>query len=461
MPEVSHYCPGCGHGVVHNLVAEAIQDFGIQDRVIFCSPVGCSVFAYYYFDVGNVQCAHGRAPAVATAICRTRSDAVVISYQGDGDLAGIGLSHIMHAANRGENITVIFINNGIYGMTGGQLAPTTPLGWRTPTSPGGRNAHNDGFPIHMAELISTLPAPVFVERVSLSEPAKVMRARKAIREAIQNQVDGKGFSFVEVLSPCPISWKMSPTEARQWMVESFEPIFPLGNLRRTAPDDSLPDMLVQQVTEERILEVLGVEDAPDAGETVRSVPDQQVKIAGFGGQGVISAGILLAQCAVAEGFHTTWLPSYGPEMRGGTANSSVNISNSTVGSPIVAHPNVLIACNLPSLDTFENAVVPGGIIIVNSSLVERQVKRKDVRVIYLPAAEMANRIGVRAVLNVVMLAAYAAISGVIGEETLRKTIPATLKNPAVADANRQAIDEGIQYVREHYPGEIHREDQGS
>ena len=146
-PDVSHYCPGCGHGVVHNLVAEAIKDFGIQDRVILCSPVGCSVFAYYYFDVGNVQCSHGRAPAAASAIRRSRSDAIVISYQGDGDLAGIGLSHIMHAANRGENITVFFINNGIYGMTGGQMAPTTPLGMRTPTSPLGRDAHNDGLPL--------------------------------------------------------------------------------------------------------------------------------------------------------------------------------------------------------------------------------------------------------------------------------------------------------------------------
>jgi 2-oxoisovalerate ferredoxin oxidoreductase beta subunit len=398
---------------------------------------------------------------VATAIRRTRSEAVVISYQGDGDLAGIGLSHIMHAANRGENITVIFINNGIYGMTGGQLAPTTPLGWRTPTSPGGRSARNDGFPINMAELISTLHAPVFVERVSLSEPAKVMKARKAIREAIQNQVDGKGFSFVEVLSPCPVSWKMTSTEARRWMVESFEPIFPLGNFRRSAPEYSLPDKPSQQVSNEKMLEILGVDEAEPAIAAVRTIPDQQVKIAGFGGQGVISAGILLAQCAVTEGFHTTWLPSYGPEMRGGTANSSVNISNSTVGSPIVAHPNVLLACNLPSLDTFESTVSAGGIILVNSSLVERKAERKDVRVFYLPAAEIANRIGVRAVLNVVLLAAYAAISGVIAEETLRRMIPTTLKNQAVVNANLEAIDEGIKFIHERYGEEVRTGSRGA
>jgi 2-oxoacid:acceptor oxidoreductase gamma subunit (pyruvate/2-ketoisovalerate family) len=245
------------------------------------------------------------------------------------------------------------------------------------------------------------------------------------------------------------------------MVESFEPLFPLGNLKRTAPEDSLPDKPTRQVTDDKILEILGVDEELVATGAVRSIPDQQVKIAGFGGQGVISAGILLAQCAVAEGFQTTWLPSYGPEMRGGTANSSVNLSNSAVGSPIVAHPNVLLACNLPSLDSFEEAVTPGGIIMVNSSLVDRKVERKDVRVIYLPAADIANRIGVRAVLNVVLLAAYSAISGVIREETLRRTIPAALKNPAVVDANLQAIDLGIAYIREHYPHEMNPGNQGA
>ena len=454
-PDVSHYCPGCGHGVVHNLIAEAIQDFGIQDRVILCSPVGCSVFAYYYFDVGNVQCAHGRAPAVATAIRRTRSDAIVISYQGDGDLAGIGLSHIMHAANRGENITVFFINNAIYGMTGGQMAPTTPLGLRTATSPEGRNARNDGYPLNMAEIISTLHAPVLVERVSLADPQKVLKARKAIREALQNQIEGKGFSFIEILSPCPVSWKMSPIEARKWLAETLEPLFPVRNFKRVAPEDPLPDKPAHQVTDERILEVLGIDQSDAAPEVARGIPDQHVKIAGFGGQGVISAGILLAHCALREGYETTWLPSYGPEMRGGTANSSVNISNAAIGSPIVSHPNVLIACNLPSLDAFETQTMRGGSILVDNSLVERRVARQDVRPFYIPAAEMANRIGIQAVMNVVMLAAYSALSGVISEETLRKTIPATLKKQSLLEANLKAIHEGLAYTRLHYPDAFH------
>jgi 2-oxoisovalerate ferredoxin oxidoreductase beta subunit len=454
-PDVSHYCPGCGHGVVHNLIAEAIQDFGIQDRVIFCSPVGCSVFAYYYFDVGNVQCAHGRAPAVATAIRRTRTDGIVISYQGDGDLAGIGLSHIMHAANRGENITVFFVNNGIYGMTGGQMAPTTPLGMRTPTTPNGRESRNDGFPLNMAEIISTLHAPVYVERVSLADPQKVLKTRKAIREALQNQIEGKGFSFVEILSPCPISWKMSPVEARKWMAESFEPLFPVRNFKRAVPEDHLPDKPVRPITDERVLEILGTGNGVGAAEAVRAIPDQHVKIAGFGGQGVISAGILLAHCAVEEGFQTTWLPSYGPEMRGGTANSSVNVSNAAIGSPMVSYPNVLMACNLPSLDAFESTVLPGGLILVNSSLIERKVTRTDVRAIYIPAADMANQIGFRAVLNVILLAAYSALTGIIREGTLRTTIPATLKNQAAAAANLKAIDEGIGYIKKHYPEALH------
>jgi 2-oxoisovalerate ferredoxin oxidoreductase beta subunit len=448
--EVSHYCPGCGHGVAHNLIAEALEDFGVQDRTIFCSPVGCSVFGYYYFDTGNVQCAHGRAPAVATAIRRARKDAIVISYQGDGDLAGIGLSHIMHAANRGENITVFFVNNAIYGMTGGQLAPTSPIGLRTPTSPQGRDARNDGFPIHMSELINTLHAPVFVERVSVSTGPKVLKARKAIREALQNQIDGRGFSFVEILSPCPIGWKMTPTEARTWMEETFEKQFAVQNFRRSTVE-AQPPPAKPELTDADIRKILDIDQETDNVAQPRTIADQQVKIAGFGGQGVISGGILLANCAIAEGFETTWIPSYGPEMRGGTANSSVNISNSVIGSPIVSYPNVLIACNIPSLDTLEDKVAPGGTIIVNSSLIDRKVKRTDVRAYYIPAAEIANQTGVRAVLNVVLLAAYSAITGAISEATLRKVIPATLKKQSAIDANLKAIDEGFRYVREHYP----------
>src|SRR6201993_3619587 len=183
----THYCPGCGHGVAHKLIAEAIADLGLQDKTIFVSPVGCSVFAYYYFDTGNVQMAHGRAPAGATGIKRAHPDKIVISYQGDGDLAAIGTAEIIHAANRGETISVFFINNAIYGMTGGQMAPTTLVGQKSTTSPWGRRPNNEGFPLHVAELLATLEAPVYIERVALSDNKNVMRARKAVRKAIELQ----------------------------------------------------------------------------------------------------------------------------------------------------------------------------------------------------------------------------------------------------------------------------------
>ncbi len=449
--EVSHYCPGCGHGTVHNLIAEAIDDLGIQDRVIFCSPVGCSVFAYYYFDVGNIQCAHGRAPAVASAIRRTREEAIVISYQGDGDLAGIGMSQIVHAANRGENITVFFINNAIYGMTGGQMAPTTILGQKTVTTPGGRQAANEGFPVGVSELINSLHAPVFIERVSLGNAAKVMKARMAIRKALRNQVDKKGFSFVEILSPCPVNWKMTAVEARRWLENHLEPVFPVGNLRDLAKGsvDLVDKKKAARVSDRKILEILGVGDTEVHTGTVRLSEEQNIKIAGFGGQGVLSTGILLANCAIAEGLRTTWLPSYGAEMRGGTANASVNISHDTIGSPLVSSPNVLLVMNLPSLDAFEDTVRPDGAIYVNSSLATRKVRRQGVTAYHIPVSEMANDLGAIQSASVILLTVYALVSGAITVETLRKVIPLSIKRKNLVDLNMRAIDAGIAWHREN------------
>src|ERR1051325_9874503 len=203
----THYCPGCGHGIVHKLLAKAIDALGIQDRVILISPVGCSVFAYYYFDTGNIQVAHGRAPAGATAAKRSRPESLVVSYQGDGDLAGIGSAEMLHAANRGENITMVFVNNAVYGMTGGQTAPTTLLGQKTTTSPLGRTAINEGYPLKVCELLATLDAPVYLERVALGNNKQIMSAARALRRALDIQVRGLGFSLIEVLSPCPTIWK--------------------------------------------------------------------------------------------------------------------------------------------------------------------------------------------------------------------------------------------------------------
>ena len=229
--KVMHYCPGCSHGTVHNLVAEVIEDLGRQDKTIGVSPVGCSVFAYNYLHIDWSQAAHGRACAVATAIKRTNPDKMVFTYQGDGDLAAIGTAETIHACNRGENIVVIFINNAIYGMTGGQMAPTTLVGMKTATSPYGRDPKIHGFPYKIADMIAPLPGVCYVTRQSVHTPAAVRKAKKAIRKAFENALAGKGLSFVEMVSTCNSGWKMSPVDANKWMEENLVPFYPLGDIK--------------------------------------------------------------------------------------------------------------------------------------------------------------------------------------------------------------------------------------
>ena len=229
--KVMHYCPWCSHGTVHNLVAEVIEDLGIQDKTIGVSPVGCSVFAYNYLHIDWSQAAHGRACAVATAIKRTNPDKMVFTYQGDGDLAAIGTAETIHACNRGENIVVIFINNAIYGMTGGQMAPTTLVGMKTATSPYGRDPKIHGFPYKIADMIAPLPGVCYVTRQSVHTPAAVRKAKKAIRKAFENALAGKGLSFVEMVSTCNSGWKMSPVDANKWMEENLVPFYPLGDIK--------------------------------------------------------------------------------------------------------------------------------------------------------------------------------------------------------------------------------------
>lgn len=223
-----HYCPGCTHGIVHRLVAEAIDHLGVQAKTVGIAPVGCAVFAYNYFNTDMLEASHGRAPAVATGLKRVLPDHVVFTYQGDGDLSSIGCGEITHAANRGENITVIFINNAVYGMTGGQMAPTTLLGQVTTTSPYGRDAALTGYPLKMAELLSTTQGAAYIERVSTHDVAHIKKAAKAIEKAFRYQVEGKGFSMIEVLSTCPTNWGMTPVQAMKWVEEKMVPEYPLG-----------------------------------------------------------------------------------------------------------------------------------------------------------------------------------------------------------------------------------------
>ncbi len=227
-----HFCPGCHHGIVHRLVAEALDHFSLREKTIGVASVGCSVFLYDYFAVDVIEAPHGRAAAVATGTKRVLNDKIVFTYQGDGDLAAIGTAEVIHAANRGDNITIIFVNNSIYGMTGGQMAPTTLLGQRSTTSPYGRDYLRDGYPIKMTEMLAALEGPSLVSRVAVNTPANVKKARKVIRQAFQMQVEGKGFSFVEVLSTCPTNWGMTPQAANNRIAEEMIPYFPLGTLKQ-------------------------------------------------------------------------------------------------------------------------------------------------------------------------------------------------------------------------------------
>ncbi len=228
---VFHYCPGCGHSIVHRLICEVIDEMGLQDRAIGIPPPGCSVFAYHYIDVDMLESAHGRGAAVATGFKRAYPDAVVFTYQGDGDLAAIGTGETIHAANRGERITAIFINNAVYGMTGGQMAPTTLLGMKTTTTPYGRDQVIEGYPIKMSEILALVKGTVYIERVAVNSPANIRKTKKAIRKAFQTQLDNLGFSLVEVLSPCPTNWRMTPIEAWQWIDKEMSKEFPLGLIK--------------------------------------------------------------------------------------------------------------------------------------------------------------------------------------------------------------------------------------
>lgn len=227
----THYCPGCTHGVAHRLIAEVIDEMGIQEKTAGVAPVGCAVFLYNYINTDMYEAAHGRAPAVASACKRIRPDMVVFTYQGDGDLASIGAAEIVHAANRGENICVFFINNAIYGMTGGQMAPTTLMGQKATTCPLGRDPKVNGYPMRVSEMLATLEAPGYIARVSVAKPKYVMDAKKAIRKAFETQIAGKGFSMVEILSTCPTNWGMRPVEATDWLVENMIPYYPLGEFK--------------------------------------------------------------------------------------------------------------------------------------------------------------------------------------------------------------------------------------
>ena len=442
----THYCPGCGHGVAHKLIAEALQDLGLQDKTIFVSPVGCSVFAYYYFDVGNVQAAHGRAPASATGVKRSCPDKIVISSQGDGDLAAIGTAEIVHAANRGEKITVFFVNNGIYGMTGGQMAPTTLVGQKSTTSPWGRRPSNEGFPLHMAELLATLEAPAYIERVALSDNKNIMKARRAIRKALEIQRDGTGFSFVEILSPCPTIWGKDPVEARRWVLEKMMPTFPLNVFRDRKPEIPTGNEPPQR----SVADVLEI--TPKAGHDaskpkhVHHFKDVKIKIAGFGGQGVLLLGQLLIEMGMRESLEVSWLPSYGPEMRSGSAHCHVCLSKERIGSPLVARPDVLVAMNEYSLRKFAHEVPSGGLILYNGASLPADFVAPGVQVVAIPAAEIADKLGSTKATNIVMMGALLEETECLAPGTALSVLEDKVKKLDLLEIDRKALTAGRLFI---------------
>ena len=441
----THYCPGCGHGNISKMLARAIDELGIQDRTILISPVGCSVFGYYYFDVGNVQAAHGRAPAVATAVKRSHPQSIVVSYQGDGDLSAIGSAEILHAANRGENITAIFVNNAIYSMTGGQAAPTTLLGQRSTTTPNGRSVENEGFPLRVSELLATLNAPVYIERVGLGDNKQIAQAARAIRRAVENQVRGLGFSLVEILSPCPTIWKMAPVEAQHWVRDVMTRTYPLGVLcdrtKETEPRTDDRD----KPKKEDIPVILDIADSVQLVEELPSVSadiDLRIRVAGFGGQGVLLLGEILAEAGLSAGYEVSWLPSYGPEMRSGTSNCHVRLSSEPIDSPMVTAPGVLVAMNEPSLRKFAATVRPGGWILYNGDAVPPDVVSEGVQILAMPFTHLADELGDPRITNMVMLGALLEITGALPQAHVDAALRRLVKQARWLALDRSALQRG-------------------
>ena len=449
----THYCAGCGHGLVHKYIAEAVTELGIRDRTIAISPVGCAVFMYYYLDMGNVQAAHGRAPAVAIGHKLANPDSVVISYQGDGDLASIGLAEIMHAAQLGLPITVLFVNNAIYGMTGGQMAPTTLPGQTSSTCPHGRGRF-EGQPMKMAELIATLDGPVYVERTALYNNKQRAKTQKAVRRALKLQMEGRGFALVEILSECPTHLKMTPQENEHWVEHEMTKYFPLGVKKDEVPEPwfSPPG---PSFDAEKTLGLLGVEREA-APRFARGFPDHlhasdvPMKLAGAGGDGAQTAAMLMTRAAINEGWDATHIPSYGPESRGGTSYADVHFARDEVLSPASPSPQILIAFNAPSLNKFGPSVREGGVVIYDSSVITEVCElAAGVKVHPVPMAEIARSLGKVMVKNVVALGALQAATAVLPEESLLHAIRTALASKcALIPINEEAFAWGIKAIRQ-------------
>ena len=457
----THYCPGCGHGIVNKLVAEACAELGLQDSTIFVDPVGCGVFTYYYWDAAHISAAHGRASAAATGACRARPDAVTIAYQGDGDLGAIGFNNAFQAASRGEKFGCIFINNSLYGMTGGQMAPTTLEGEKTTTTPFGRDPALTGHPLHVCEVFSQLQAPVYIARVSVADTKRIMQCKAAIRRMFEIRQAHKGYALLEILAPCPTNFGMDPLKAADFCMKEMEAEFPLGvfrdvdkgiggakadETRGDASDTSGATSILAVKPVPQFKDCTALFATPDGTEAPPaeddpSVPERRFKFAGYGGQGILSLGICVAEAARLEKRHALWFPSYGPEQRGGSANCSVVYSGMPIGSPTVEHPDVLVCMNRPSYDRFVGDVKKGGVVIVDSTVGEVLPPPEGVRLIKVPAIELAEKFGVPKAANTMMLAALRKykVTGIDDGNLETALVASFKKKPQLVENNRELL----------------------
>jgi 2-oxoisovalerate ferredoxin oxidoreductase beta subunit len=449
----THYCPGCGHGILHKLIAEAVVDLGMKDNTVFICPVGCSVFGYYYFDLASISVPHGRAPAVATGIVRSNPDCCVISYQGDGDLGAIGFNEFIQAANRGENIAVFFVNNGVYGMTGGQLAPTTLPGQKTVTSPDGRSVETEGYPLKVCEMVAALDSPIYVERVAITSPKNIRTARQAMRKALTYMKEKKGFSLVEFLVGCPVNLKKNTRDTDEWIEKNMIPYFPVKCFKDIASERQPKISPVGIYGKAKVKEMLlATEKIHPFNESETPIPDLKgelrIKCAGFGGQGILSLGMLIAEAGHLQNLNASWLPSYGPEMRGGTANCSVVLNRDSIGSPIVKSSDVLIAMNQPSIDRFSADLSKNGIVIYDSVNIKFDNKNKC-RTYPIDASLLAKDvIGDVRCANSVMLGAFFEIIKIIDERAFINSINNNFQGKGkVIELNLKAFNEGRKNAR--------------
>jgi 2-oxoisovalerate ferredoxin oxidoreductase beta subunit len=443
----THYCPGCGHGIIHKLIAEAMAELGIQDRTVFVSPVGCAAFCFYYFDCGHIAGPHGRASALATGISRVLPESVVISYQGDGDLGAIGFNNAFQAANRGDRFACFFVNNSLYAMTGGQMAPTTMLGQRTTTTPFGRDASKEGYPLLVCELLDRLQAPVYIERVSVADTKRINKARKAVRKALEIQRDGKGYAFVEFLSPCPTNWRMDPVAAARYTIEEMERTFPLGCFRDRSEQEAPSPNPVPRTT---IAELFGDGEGGEVAKVDPSFGERRFKFSGFGGQGVLSLGLVMARAAGHAGRFVSWLPSYGPEQRGGYASCSVVVSGKEVGSPTVDRPDVLVAMSQPAAERYAGTVLPGGTMLYEASLPRPNVE-EGVRLLAFPAMRIALESGTPKAANTALLGAMSALGlhGLPEEKVLEALDDSFSSKPHLVERNRKVYRAACDWAKDN------------